>query len=280
MVLMRKRMAWEGSRWLSPAVFVAVTLLYALTFFLDIFSSPIFIDDFQGNYAVATYYYFSYSDKLISNVGLCLVAFLGVANYAQDYEEGAVYMRIQRMGKGRYAGMRIAQTCISAFLAGSLSLLLFYALFGCLFHMQAFPDEKTLAGMSAPDMLLAGNRAGTMAFLAIRAGLRIVCMNLLVLAVSLVIPKRRMLVAVPLVLWYLMHYVMAEQEWIPDWLQPNLVFNLNVYISPEHLGLGRLSDWGMIGLIVGILTALAFIVWLLFCLRLRKNGIFGGDQSE
>ena len=46
MALTVKRLAWEGSRWLSPAVFVTVTALYALTFFLETTSGSLFVEQY------------------------------------------------------------------------------------------------------------------------------------------------------------------------------------------------------------------------------------------
>ncbi len=273
---MVRRLAWEGTRWFAPAALAAVIVLYAAAFCLDAVSCWDYLQKMA--YEKSVLHFFYESDKTVSNVGLCLTALLGVGCYAQDYESGAAYMRIQRMGTGRYAGMRTAQTCISAFLAAGLGFLLFFFGFGLLSGFPLFPDTDAVSEIAVPQILKAGDRAGYLVFTALLIGMRAVLACLLTLAVSLAIPRRRMLAAMPLVIWYMMQYVMTAQEWIPDWLQPAYLFRYDIYIPPESLGLEGISEWGMEGILAGGLVLLAGAVWLLFCLRLKGNGIFGGEQ--
>ena len=286
MALTVKRLAWEGSRWLSPAVFVTVTALYALTFFLETTSGSLFVEQYtMGMLDQSVFFYVSgINNNMLSNVGLCLMAFLSVGDYARDYEEGAVFMRLQRMGVGRYAGMRIAQASVSAFLVGFLGMLLFYALFGAVFHLPLFPDDRTLLeGLMAPDMLLAGNEMGCLAYITFRSGLRTLFVGLLTVAVSLAMPLHRLLVAAPLVLWYLVTNIPAILEaagcLMPAWLDLGVILRIYPVTSPKILGIHFLSEWGLNAAIAGAMVLLAAIVWLLFCLRLRGNGVFGGEQS-
>ena len=286
MALTVKRLAWEGTRWLSPAVFVTVTVLYAIAFFLETASATSFVEHYMlGALDQSVFFYTINADNMLSNAGLCLMAFLSVGDYARDYEEGAVYMRIQRMGVGRYAGMRIAQASVSAFLIGFFGMLLFYALFSAVFHLPLFPDDRTLLeAIMAPKMLLAGNEMECLIYIAVRSGLRTLFVGILTVAVSLAMPRHRLLVAAPLVLVYLTNSIPGifyEMECnFPAWLDPGVVFRNYPPASPEILGIHFLSEWGLNAVIAGAMALLAAIIWLLFCLRLRGNGVFGGEQSE
>ena len=278
-------MAWEGFRWFSPMVFLTVVLLTVFLFILDMCSGFLFIEELEAGELsyFSAHAYFGEGSVWLSNVGLCLVIFVSTDLYAQDYEEGTVYMRIQRMGVGSYAGVRTMQVCVSTWLVGCISMLLVLPVFSLIFQVPLVPeDPEAIQSISTSSLLSSGNTVGFLASMGILSGFRSMFYALLTLVVSFFIPRRRMLVAVPLLLWYFFQYVFSWLEWLPQWMQPREVFSL-VYgsLNSERLGLGSgLSEWAVLGFIAGGMFLLAVIVWVLFILRLRRNGVFGGEQSE
>ena len=264
---------WEGFRWGSPWVLLALSAASALLYVLELPSNDIFLDDLKDDGvlvgSVFEYLCLTGSSGFLCMVSLCSVVFLGAGIYAQDYQESAVYMRIQRMGMKRYAGVRILQTCISSWLVGCLGILLAIPLAAAVFHQVPFyPDYVESM------FLTRGNSLVFLAAYGCTAGFRAMFYALMTLLFSCFVPKRRVLLALPLLLWYFNQYVI-QQEWIPLYIQPCKVFEVSVPMS-----LADLSEWQTLWYRIFVLLGLSAAVWFVCLLRLKRTGIFGGEQSE
>ena len=284
-VMMRRaagRLVWESGRWLSAGKLLLVSVLTALCAAADFCSGYAVVMKGIRNLSGSVLRNFMSTSGIIENVGLCLAMFLGSGLYARDYESGAVCPRVQRMGMARYAGLRVWQTVSSSFISGCLGLLLMFLMLSAALGMPAFfdPSETGLfEGVSDSLLLRQGRVASYVVLLLILAGLRTVFYSLLTLGISLAVPNWRVLAAVPMLLWYLFQYILPWFEQLPPWLHPGLVFDLHSGLSPRILAGGRLGEWGLLCCVAATLALLAAAVWLLFWLRLRRNGIFGGDQE-
>ena len=275
-----RRAAWEAGRWTFPPAILSVVAATIAFYFIDIWSSDIFLRLWRAeNIFWSAYQLYDQSPLKVSNVGLCLVVFLGAGLYAQDYESGAVFMRVQRLGAGRYAGLRIMQTALSAFVSGGASLLLLFPVFAFVFKLEIIvPWEMDGA---SEGLLAEGHMALWLIALGILAGLRTMFYALLTLLVSLFIPRRKVLVAAPYVLCYFFDNVVARIAWLPGWLNPRLLFETQYgALDATMLGLAPMSEWRYLGIAAGVTLALCAAVWILFRLRLKRGGIFGGEQSE
>ncbi len=273
------RAAWEGSRWCSPVKLLAVSGITALCYVID---TCTYLGAFAGQNTSVLFYFLASSNSMFENLGLCLMAFLGAGMYAQDYEEGAVYMRVQRLGGGKYAALRTWQASSSAFAAGALGLLLAFFLAAAITGNPALPSlsevNEVLAGVSENRVLLGGHVIPYMVSLLMLAGLRSMFYSVLTLAVTLAIPRRRMLAAVPMLLWYVFQYFWPHG--VPAWLKPSVLFDLRHNGMNGRILFGRqMPEWAVLGITSGGMVLLAAIVWLLFCLRMGRNGIFGGEEE-
>ena len=271
---------WEGRRWAFPPAILAIIAATVFFYLMDMVSSDLFLLEWRGeNLTGSAYKYFNYCLLKVSNVGLCLVVLLGAGLYAQDYESGAVYARVQRLGAGKYAGLRTMQTALSAFVSGSVAILLLFPLFAFIFKIPIF-SSWDVDEYSTP-LLAGGHTVQWFIALSILAGLQSVFYALLTLLVSLFIPKKKVLIAVPYVLCYFFNHVISRISWIPSWMQPFYIFNMQFgAMNTTYINLKMMSEWCFLGVAAGVTLILYTVVWLLLYQHIKRNGIFGGEQSE
>lgn len=272
---------WEGRRWGFPPSILAVIIVTIFFYIMDTMSSDMFLFEWRKeNLTYSAFEYFQIFCMLkVSNVGLCLAAMPGAGLYAQDYESGAVYMRIQRLGMGKYAGLRIIQTMIPAFVSGGVALPLMFPLFAFIFKIPLF--LPVAVNEYSTGLLAGGHVALWFVDLGILAGFRAVFYALLTLLVSLFIPRKKVLIAVPYILCYFLEHVVSEITWLPGWMNPGRLFELQIgAMNTEFLNLKKLPEWCFLGIVSGIMLVLCVAIWFLFYRRLSRSGVFGGEQSE
>lgn len=266
----------ENRRWIqSPLVWL---ILAAVTVFglMDVTGGEFFISDAKDNEFMNTVYYFCMRGTLVSVAGLCITMFAGTTLYAEDFEQNAVYMRIQRMGKGRYVRKRIIQTVVSAFLIGTVAMALEYFLFSFGYKIPMFPPQgDDVSSFSYSTLLNGGHYIRYLLFRCVQNGCCSVYYALISLLLSIFVPKRKLVVAVPLLLWYLNQFVFVNLSFIPIFLRPSNLFDTN-YSLGELLHIS--DELGMVGLF-GILAVMTVVVYMVFYIALGRKGIFGGDTE-
>lgn len=273
-----KKLAWEGFRWLSPWVFLILVVVSAVFFLLDTCSDEYLLVEWQSGKSLHgdAIYYLTGSVAQLQNVGLCCAIFAGAGLYAQDYEENAVYMRIQRMGARRYAGLRTMQVSIASWLVGCIGMLFAVLLVSLVLQVPLFPrDPGSVESWTRSRLLQSGRNMEFLATLVFLAGFRSMFYSVVTFVFSFFVPRRRVLLALPMLLWYFNQHVLVWVEWIPLWLQPRIVFDLSGVQE-----FGGISEWGRIWRVAVGMVCLAVAVWAVFVLRLRRTGIFGGEQVE
>ncbi len=273
-----KKLAWEGFRWLSPGVFLVLTVVSAVFFLMDTCSDEYLLAEWQSGEALHgdAIYYLTGGIPQMQCVGLCCAIFAGAGLYAQDYGENAVYMRIQRMGARRYAGLRTMQVSIASWLVGCVGMLFAVLLVSMALQVPLFPwNPDSVASWTRSRLLQSGRNMEFLATLVFLAGFRSMFYSVVTFAFSFFVPKRRVMLALPLLLWYFNQHVLVWVEWIPLWLQPRIVFDLSG--MQEFKGI---SEWGVIWRVAVFMVCFAVAVWALFVLCLRRTGIFGGGQDE
>ena len=186
------------------------------------------------------------------------------------------------MGAGRYAGLRILQVSAASWFVGCVSILLVCPLLSALFHIPLFPkDCSELTGVTTSRLLLGGRKMEFLAALGILSGFRSMFYALVTFAISFVLPKKKVLVAIPILLWYFNQYVLVWLDWIPAWLQPRNIFELHYgMLDASTLGLGKISEWNVLLRIAVGMLCLSGIIWAVFVWHLHRAGTFGGEQSE
>ena len=85
MVTVLRRLRWEGWRWFSPWLLLAVTIASIFSFVADTCSNLMFLEQLErGDLFYESIYYFLDGRAWMCNISLCLVAFVGAGLYAQD----------------------------------------------------------------------------------------------------------------------------------------------------------------------------------------------------
>ena len=273
-----EKLVWEGTRWLSPWVFPLLVAVWAVFFLLDACTYDLVILQWETGELLpfCALRYLLCSPPQLQNVGLCCAVFAGAGLYAQDYGENAVYMRIQRMGARHYACCRTMQVSIASWLVGSAGMLLAILLTALVLRVPVLPQGTANAGdWTTSTFLQSGQNMEFLVWQVSMAGFRSMFYAVVTFAFSFFVPRRQVLFALPMLLWYFNQYTLPWVGWIPDWLQPRVVFDL------ENAGrFGSVSEWGILWRVTVSMVCLAVAVWALFVLHLRRAGIFGGEQSE
>lgn len=267
----------ENRRWIRrPLLWV---ILAAVTVFglMDVTGDGLFVElEKENSITESTVLYFSIRGCLVGVVGFCLAMFAGATLYAEDFEQNAVYMRIQRMGKGRYIRRRIIQTVVSTFLIGTLAMALEYLVFTRIYHTPLFPEVGTDVSMFSQSSLLnGGHYVRYLIFRCVQNGCCFTYYGLAGLLLSVFVPKRKIVAAVPALLWYLNQFILVWISFIPKFLKPSNLFATNSSLGelmhiPDELG--QLA-------LFGILAVMSVIVYMVFYIFLDKRGIFGGDTE-
>lgn len=211
--------------------------------------------------------------NFIRFTSLCLCALPAVGIYAEDFEENAVYMRIQRLGRFRYALSRVLYTLVSSWLCAVLAEIVCILVFCIGFGLPILQEGDSYEWMGNPSALLQQGRVGSYLFILIGiCGLRAGFYALLALAFTIYIPNRRVAFALPLLGWYFFRNILLKVDWIPRYLQPNSLY-LEDFSPPGFIH----TEWHYF-LYLTLYTCLAgAVVFILLLRQLRKKGIFGGE---
>lgn len=267
----------ENRRWILRPLTVVILAAVVVFGMMDVTGSADYLMMAKDNTLTGSAaYFFSVRGCLVGVVGYCLAMLAGATLYAEDFEENAVYMRIQRMGRGRYIRKRIAQTAISSFLIGTAAMLLEYVIFSVFHSVPLFPVRgEDVSGFSESSLLNEGHYIRYLIFRCTQNGFCYMYYALTALLLSAFVPKRKIVVAIPALLWYLNQFILVQVSWIPTFLKPS-----NLFASNSSLGelLNIPDETGQL-MLMGILAAEAGIIYILFYFRLGKKGIFGGDTE-
>lgn len=266
----------EITRWFITPTFLFAVFFSAMFIVLDILASVpegVLLRERELNGAV--YYIVSTAGSvLFKYAGLCLCAFLGSGLYAEDFEENAVYMRIQRLGCTRYALGRVVHVMLSAWLCAVLAELFSVVILMLGFGQPFLSSNPSFSGME--DGLFAqGNYLSYCFILFGICGFRAAFYALLAMAFSVFVPNRRTAASLPVLLWYFNQFMLVRFEWIPDWLQPRTLY------TEENAAsfLFGISEWDAFFLVVVYTFVAAILVFFLFRYALRRNRTFGGGME-
>lgn len=270
----------ETARWLCNPLFPAAVAVSSVLILMDVFMglSQVQINasdllDPDQHFSAISVMISSCESGFIRFTSLCLCALPSVGIYAEDFEENAVYMRIQRLGRFRYALSRVLYTLVSswlcAFLAEIVCILVFYISFG----LPLIREGDSYGWMGTPSALLSQGRVGSYLFiLAGICGLRAGFYALLALAFTIYIPNRRVAFALPLLGWYFFRNIFLKADWIPNYLQPNFLYRED--FSPLEF---MHTEWQYFLYLTGYTLLTGAVVFILLLRRLKTKGIFGGE---
>lgn len=209
-------------------------------------------------------------------VTLCLYSIPAAGLYAEDYEENAVYMRVQRLGGTRYGMGRVVHTLVSSWLCAFLAEMICAAILHICFGKQLLYVENGSDWLNYESGLLM--RGGGFPYLLILVSVRgfeAAFYALAAMAFTVFVPNRRAAVALPMLFWYFNKYMITGQAWIPDCIQPAYVYDGDFTLMTECGILN--SEWRLLGYVAGYTFLVAMAVFWLLLHALRRNGTFGGE---
>lgn len=282
MIVGKRRMFLpETGRWAAAPVFPAVVLFSSVFVLMGILASQFayifFWDGSRTAQSVLHWILMTEGQTFFPVIAYCLYSLPAAGLYAEDYGNNAVYMRIQRMGSVRYALGRVihagASAGLCAFLAEMVSILVLVVGFG----VPLMRDDTIflLSDSFEWSTLLQQGRGYAFLFILImRYSLSAVFYALAALAFSAFVTNRQVVLAIPILYWYFNQYILINVDWMPEWLQPRLL-----YETSYRGGISSLSDWQWFLVVLGVTLAVAVLVFLLLLFRLRSNGIFGGEDE-
>ena len=269
----------EIVRWLVNPAFIFAVFFSAVFIVLDVLVSvPQGTLLREGEVKSALYLVVSTSNKsLMKFASLCLCTFLAAGLYAEDYEENAVYMRIQRSGVTGYAFGKVLHTVLSAWLCAFLAFYVSMVIFVVCFGQTFFQDSGGTFGWLVGDATLLQQQKYLSYSLIVAGicGFRAAFYALMALAFSVFLPNRRAAIAVPVLLWYFNQFMLTRVEQIPLFLQPAQIYTeynlVTMWLNINHYK-GFLF-------VAGYTLAAAVLVYLLLWYSLRRNTIFGGKME-
>ena len=271
----------EAGRWAGTAAFPAAVLSASAFILAGVLANQTaYLFFWEGDRAAHSVLYWTMmagGSSFLPAVAYCLYSLPAAGMYAEDYRSGAAYMRIQRMGCTRYALGRVIHTAASAGLCACLAeaaaVLALTAGFGVpLLLGEDVAQLQQSFGWST--LLRQGSGYGFFLTVFLRRIMGAVFYALAAAAFSAFVADRQVVLALPLLYWYFNQYVLVSMEWVPEWLQPRLL-----YETDYRGGISSLSDWQWAWTAAGATLAAAAAVFLLLRLRLAKNGIFGGGDG-
>lgn len=266
----------EITRWLINPVFLAAVFFAAAFIVLDILASvPEGILLREGELNGAVHYIVSTAGTvLFKYTGLCLCAYLGSGLYAEDFEENAAYMRIQRLGRTRYALARVIHVMLSAWLCAALAEFVSIVILMACFGQPFLALDPSFSGTG--EGLFAQGKYVSYCFILFGiCGFRAAFYALLAMAFSVFVPNRKAAAALPILLWYFNQFMLCRFDWIPDWLQPRTLY------TEENAAsfLFGISEWNAFFLVAAYTFVTAVLVFLLLRYALRRNRTFGGKME-
>ena len=271
----KKIMEWR--RWFISPVFIIIVILCGTVTLLDVCSSENFVADLKTGYTDSVTYYYLLNVGFFSIVGYCLAACTGAVLYAADYEENSVYMRINRMGVNRYVISKVMQTITGAFVCGFAAILICFLEIAVFYHAPLFPKSaEELMGTTDNLLLHAGRYKEYIFTLAVISGLCYAFYSLMTLFISIFVPNKKLVIAFPMILWFIFQYIWVKIPFLPSFMTPSLIFDP----TRQFGDLYNMSPYITVLIIFAEISVIAVVVSLVFRFKLRRSGVFGGVEDE
>ena len=197
--------------------------------------------------------------------------------YAADYEENSVYMRINRMGVNRYVFSKIIQTLTGAFVCGFIAILFCFFGVSIVYGASMFPKSpESISGVTDNLLLLAGRNTEYLFTLAVISGLCYAFYSLMTLFISIFVPNKKLVIAFPMILWFIFQYIWIRIPFLPSFMTPSLIFDPKRQFGDLY----NMSPYITVLIIFAEISVIAVVVSLVFRFKLRRSGVFGGVEDE
>ena len=259
------RLVLEQRRWLLCKEMLIAIVVSGILYLMDLFTFPNGAETLSNPEASVLSLLNLALDGLTSMVGLCFCVGFSASLFAEDYESGTLYMRIQRMGKIPYCLMRVYQCMVSSFVAGTLSALFFaWMLMTVWKHPLSSSNDLGMIGFHS-SMLENGQFFLLLLWMAFLCGLRACFYGAATLLFSLVVANRKCIVVFPLLLWYFNQF-MLPSGFICLIFEPSQVLRGNT-ILPRLL---NLTEWPTFGYVFVYVMVIEMAAYAGLRLKLKK----------
>ena len=270
----------EWRRWFATVKFPIIVLLCGMVNMADVCSSMFFTDNLKIHTLLSSdiLYYYNMKSAFFSVAGYCIANCSGAVLYAEDYEANSVYMRVNRLGMAGYSAGKVLQTIVSSFICGIGTILVCFGALGLFYHIPLFLEINSNEPLGwTENLLLQQGRSKEYLFtLVVLSGFAYVFYSLMSLLLSIVVPKKKVIISFPMILWFFNQYIISKSKFIPGYLKPSIVFDTTYGLS-EYLKISPYSAVALTGLGLMIISLLIYGI-LLF--KLRRSGVFGGVEDE
>jgi hypothetical protein len=184
-------------------------------------------------------------------------------------------MRVQRMGKKRYVYSRVFQTVSGSFLCGVFSYLFCLLALKIYYSIPLLPAEGQIISYSTSTLLLDGQGGLYIFSRMLQNGFYYMFYSLCTMLLSVFLPKKKVVIAFPMILWYFNQYIYPQLGDISGILEPSVIFS-DSYSLAELMGVrDEVGLLCLFGMMMVFTVAVAFV----FYIKLNRNGVFGGTEE-
>ena len=96
------------------------------------------------------------------------------------------------------------------------------------------------------------------------------------LFISIFVPNKKLVIAFPMILWFIFQYIWVKIPFLPSFMTPSLIFDP----TRQFGDLYNLSPYITVLIIFAEISVIAVVVSLVFRFKLRRSGVFGGVEDE
>ena len=174
-------------------------------------------------------------------------------------------------------GSQVMQTITGAFVCGFAAILICFLEIAVFYHAPLFPKSaEELMGTTDNLLLHAGRYKEYIFTLAVISGLCYAFYSLMTLFISIFVPNKKLVIAFPMILWFIFQYIWVKIPFLPSFMTPSLIFDP----TRQFGDLYNLSPYITVLIIFAEISVIAVVIALVFRFKLRRSGVFGGVEDE
>lgn len=155
----------------------------------------------------------------------------------------------------------------------------FVLLFWCVNSLWGIDVSKIARinfGVTDNLLLLAGRNTEYLFTLAVISGLCYAFYSLMTLFISIFVPNKKLVIAFPMILWFIFQYIWVKIPFCRSFMTPSLIFDP----TRQFGDLYNMSPYITVLIIFAEISVIAVVVSLVFRFKLRRSGVFGGVEDE
>ena len=172
---------------------------------------------------------------------------------------------------------KVMQTITGAFVCGFAAILICFLEIAVFYHAPLFPKSaEELMGTTDNLLLHAGRYKEYIFTLAVISGLCYAFYSLMTLFISIFVPNKKLVIAFPMILWFIFQYIWIRIPFLTSFMTPSLIFDPKRQFGDLY----NMSPYITVLIIFAEISVIAVVVSLVFRFKLRRSGVFGGVEDE